>query len=153
MGYYNILGIDEKASQEDIRKAYHRLALRYHPDKQQVLAERRAAKGIMILSDDLQQAQKTEMSSFDVTDHEQHQQSSSSSNSRFVAIREAFAVLSCPEERERYDAELRRGRLSGSVKAMTNPLAIVAAVRESSWKLFSCLGLWRKDKRRRDSGL
>ena len=27
-----ILGLDSKASLEDIRKAYHQLALRYHPD-------------------------------------------------------------------------------------------------------------------------
>jgi len=31
--YYKILDVDEKASQEDIKKAYRRLALKYHPDK------------------------------------------------------------------------------------------------------------------------
>lgn len=30
--YYNILGIDKKASAEDIRKAYRKLARQYHPD-------------------------------------------------------------------------------------------------------------------------
>jgi DnaJ-class molecular chaperone with C-terminal Zn finger domain len=31
--YYQLLGIDSTASQEVIRKAYHRLALENHPDK------------------------------------------------------------------------------------------------------------------------
>uniref|UniRef100_A0A3B4BH34 J domain-containing protein n=1 Tax=Periophthalmus magnuspinnatus TaxID=409849 RepID=A0A3B4BH34_9GOBI len=31
--YYKILGVPKTASQEDIRKAYKQLALRWHPDK------------------------------------------------------------------------------------------------------------------------
>ena len=31
--YYQILGIDKKASADDIKKAYRKLAVKWHPDK------------------------------------------------------------------------------------------------------------------------
>ena len=35
MDYFDILGIDEKATDEQIKKAYHKMALKNHPDKNQ----------------------------------------------------------------------------------------------------------------------
>ncbi|XP_062356394.1 dnaJ homolog subfamily B member 8 [Cinclus cinclus] len=31
--YYKVLGLEEDASQDDIKKSYHKLALKWHPDK------------------------------------------------------------------------------------------------------------------------
>ena len=30
---YSVLGLDENASQDEIKKSYRRLSLKYHPDK------------------------------------------------------------------------------------------------------------------------
>jgi molecular chaperone DnaJ len=31
--YYEVLGVDKKASADDIKRSYRRLALKFHPDK------------------------------------------------------------------------------------------------------------------------
>lgn len=33
--YYQILGVSKDASAEDVKRAYRKLAMRYHPDHQQ----------------------------------------------------------------------------------------------------------------------
>ncbi len=72
--YYEILGVDEDADQERIKKAYKKLAQKYHPDR----------------SDD-PDAEET-----------------------FKEIGEAYAVLSDPEKRQKYDQFRQYGRSPGS---------------------------------------
>lgn len=62
--YYDVLGVARSATEQDLKKAYRRLAHQYHPDKNQ-------------------------------TDPEAEE--------KFKEAAEAYAVLSNPEQRQRYD--------------------------------------------------
>ena len=55
--YYEVLGVDKSASQEDIKKAYRKLAVKYHPDRNPDNKEaeekfREATEAYEVLSDD-----------------------------------------------------------------------------------------------------
>lgn len=56
--YYNILGVDKKASKEEIKKAFYKLAHKYHPDKKDGNAEKfkQVNEAYQVLSDDTKRA-------------------------------------------------------------------------------------------------
>src|SRR3954470_5654743 len=57
--YYQILGVDKKASKEDIKKAFHKLAHKFHPDKGTGDADKfkEVSEAYSILSDDKKRAE------------------------------------------------------------------------------------------------
>lgn len=57
--YYEILGIDKQASKDDIKKAFHKLAHKYHPDKKGGDAGKfkEVSEAYSILSDDKKRAE------------------------------------------------------------------------------------------------
>ena len=57
--YYEVLGVDKKASKDDIKKAFHKLAHKLHPDKATGDAEKfkEVSEAYSILSDDKKRAE------------------------------------------------------------------------------------------------
>lgn len=57
--YYEILGVDKKASKDDIKKAFRKLAHQYHPDKKEGNADKfkEINEAYTVLSDDQKRAQ------------------------------------------------------------------------------------------------
>ncbi|KAK3529077.1 hypothetical protein QTP70_016506 [Hemibagrus guttatus] len=72
--YYEILGVQKDASDEDLKKAYRKLALKFHPDKNHAPGATEAFKG-----------------EWDVLHY------------LYSTIGNAYAVLSNPEKRRHYD--------------------------------------------------
>lgn len=57
--YYEILGVEKKASKDDIKKAFHKLAHKFHPDKKEGDADKfkEVSEAYSILSDDKKRAE------------------------------------------------------------------------------------------------
>ncbi len=57
--YYSVLGVDKKASKDDIKKAFHKLAHKYHPDKNggDEAKFKEVNEAYQVLSDDSKRAQ------------------------------------------------------------------------------------------------
>jgi molecular chaperone DnaJ len=57
--YYEVLGIDKKASKDEIKKAFHKLAHKFHPDKKEGDADKfkEVSEAYSILSDDKRRAE------------------------------------------------------------------------------------------------
>jgi curved DNA-binding protein CbpA len=68
--YYQILGVPENATQEEVKKAYRKLAVRYHPDKNPGNIKESEAKfkeiseAYYVLSDEKRRAQYDQMRRF-----------------------------------------------------------------------------------------
>ena len=60
--YYEVLGVDRNASEADVKKAFRRLAMRYHPDRNPDQGEevanrfKEAKRAYEVLSDEQQRA-------------------------------------------------------------------------------------------------
>ena len=58
--YYEVLGVDKNASEDEIKKSYRKLAMQYHPDRNPGDKEaeenfKEAAEAYEVLSDDQKQ--------------------------------------------------------------------------------------------------
>ncbi len=48
--FYDILGVPKSATDDDIKRAYRKLALKLHPDKNQAKGADEAFKGVLLLT-------------------------------------------------------------------------------------------------------
>lgn len=87
--YYKILGVEKQATEEQLKRAYRQMALRWHPDKNAETPEKH-----------------------------------SQSEKLFKDVSEAYAVLSDPQQRQRYDAGLSVQETRGRARPHSDPTQI-----------------------------
>ena len=91
--YYDILGVDKSTSQSEIKRAYRKIAMKYHPDKNPDNKEaeakfKEAAEAYSVLSDENKKAQ------YDQFGHNQfHNMGGSGSNMDFEDIFSSFGDI------------------------------------------------------------
>jgi DnaJ-domain-containing protein 1 len=83
--YYDLLGIQVSADQDEIKKAYRKMAIRYHPDKNQ---------------NDPTAEDKVKIVKEEINFHQNHV---CLTHQQFKKISEAYQILSDPKLRKRYN--------------------------------------------------
>ncbi|KAF7247238.1 hypothetical protein EYD10_06693 [Varanus komodoensis] len=112
--YYEILGVSRDASDEDLKKAYRKLALKFHPDKNHAPGATEAFKGLFQLTVKGSDGEyvgirlgtippQPFLSQQKTLQKKEKAQSLGLCPEGKPAIGNAYAVLSNPEKRKQYD--------------------------------------------------
>ena len=120
--YYKILGLEDKflnAKEEDFRKAYKKLAIIYHPDKNK---ENKSLPGVSDeqIKEEIKKDLEKENKSGNENDEEDNNKNNENENKinkeedqknreinkKWLKLKEAYDTLSDPEKRKKYDSTI-----------------------------------------------
>lgn len=133
-GHYGTLGIDQGASQEEVRRAFRAAALRTHPDK----ASGSSAAAAAAAGDGQPRVQEEQPSLRDLVQRQQQpsqqqlrrQQQQLDVEAEYLRVQAAWAVLSDPAARAEYDRQLALQAAASQV-AVADTLPLSALRRQS----------------------
>ncbi|CAG8439014.1 5774_t:CDS:2 [Ambispora leptoticha] len=115
--YYDVLGVSTTANTDEIKKAYQKLILIWHPDKEKLRQNKQISDGSLEIDDTVEEEELRE--NF-IDKRENNGVRDVSTSYKIQRISDAWKTLKDPAARKAYDAQVKAAQLNAQNDGVVN---------------------------------